>query len=57
MRTATMIEASDGASWQKTLDFVLEAEKIGLDICWVAEAWAPTRPGRSATSPRRPTGC
>ncbi|NMH97940.1 LLM class F420-dependent oxidoreductase [Pseudonocardia acidicola] len=44
MRTATTVEASGGASWQETLDFVLEAEKLGLDICWVAEAWGSDAP-------------
>jgi F420-dependent oxidoreductase-like protein len=37
MRTATTVEAS--ADFQHTTGFVLEAEKLGLDICWVAEAW------------------
>ncbi|MQY28864.1 LLM class flavin-dependent oxidoreductase [Nocardia aurantia] len=37
MRTATTIEAS--GDWRETAEFVLEAEKSGLDICWVAEAW------------------
>ncbi len=45
MRTATTIEAS-GEDWQQTAEFVLEAEKLGLDICWVAEAW-----GADAASP------
>ncbi len=44
MRTATTIEASGGASWRDTLDFVLEAEKLGLDVCWVAEAWGSDAP-------------
>ena len=30
--------------WGETLDFVLEAEKLGLDICWVAEAWGSDAP-------------
>ncbi|MFC3453669.1 LLM class flavin-dependent oxidoreductase [Amycolatopsis speibonae] len=42
MRTATTIEASRG--WRETLDFVLEAEKLGLDDCWVAEAWGSDAP-------------
>ncbi len=45
MRTATTIEAS-GGDWQQSVEFVLEAEKLGLDICWVAEAW-----GADAASP------
>jgi F420-dependent oxidoreductase-like protein len=44
MRTATTIEASTG--WPETVDFVIEAEKLGMDICWVAEAW-----GAEAASP------
>lgn len=42
MRTATTVEASRG--WRETLDFVLEAEKLGLDECWVAEAWGSDAP-------------
>ncbi|WP_414937832.1 LLM class flavin-dependent oxidoreductase [Amycolatopsis sp. cmx-11-51] len=42
MRTATTVEASRG--WRDTLDFVLEAEKLGLDDCWVAEAWGSDAP-------------
>ena len=38
MRTATTIEASSGP-WRETVDFAVEAEKLGLDVCWVAEAW------------------
>jgi len=44
MRTATTIEASQPGTWGETLDFVLEAEKLGLDICWVAEAWGSDAP-------------
>ncbi|MGE0298088.1 LLM class flavin-dependent oxidoreductase [Pseudonocardia sp.] len=35
MRTATTVEGGG----RETLDFVVEAEKLGLDVCWVAEAW------------------
>jgi F420-dependent oxidoreductase-like protein len=42
MRTATTIEASP--DWPETLAFVLEAEKLGLDVCWVAEAWGSDAP-------------
>ncbi|WP_328603828.1 LLM class flavin-dependent oxidoreductase [Amycolatopsis sp. NBC_00345] len=42
MRTATTVEASAG--WADTLAFVLEAEKLGLDVCWVAEAWGSDAP-------------
>ncbi|MEP7019467.1 MAG: LLM class flavin-dependent oxidoreductase [Pseudonocardiales bacterium] len=44
MRTATTVEASQHATWRETLDFVLEAEKLGLDTCWVAEAWGSDAP-------------
>ncbi|MGW4772934.1 LLM class flavin-dependent oxidoreductase [Nocardia sp. NPDC004278] len=38
MRTATTIEGSS-VGWSELTEFVVEAEKLGLDICWVAEAW------------------
>jgi F420-dependent oxidoreductase-like protein len=43
MRTATTVEASQ-QSWAHTSEFVVEAEKLGLDICWVAEAWGADAP-------------
>jgi len=43
MRTATTIEGS-GANWPEITAFVVEAEKLGLDICWVAEAWGTDAP-------------
>ncbi len=42
MRTATTIEAS--RDWARTVDFVVGAEKLGMDICWVAEAWGADAP-------------
>jgi F420-dependent oxidoreductase-like protein len=42
MRTATSIEVSRRPA--QALDFVLEAEKLGMDICWVAEAWGSDAP-------------
>jgi F420-dependent oxidoreductase-like protein len=42
MRTATSIEVSRNP--RQALDFVLEAEKLGLDVCWVAEAWGSDAP-------------
>ncbi|MBX9641030.1 MAG: LLM class flavin-dependent oxidoreductase [Mycobacteriaceae bacterium] len=42
MRTATTVELSSGAA--ETLDFVVEAELLGLDMCWVAEAWGADAP-------------
>ncbi|HEY0574831.1 MAG TPA: LLM class flavin-dependent oxidoreductase [Pseudonocardia sp.] len=44
MRTATTVEASGGGGWRQTLEFVLEAEKLGLDVCFVAEAWGSDGP-------------
>ena len=44
MRTATTVEF--GTQWRETADFVIEAERSGLDVCWVAEAW-----GADAVSP------
>ncbi len=44
MRTATTVEAYGRHTWQETLDFVVGAEKLGLDICWVAEAWGSDAP-------------
>ncbi|MEU1269784.1 LLM class flavin-dependent oxidoreductase [Streptomyces sp. NPDC005799] len=44
MRTATTIEASGAQHWSEQADFVVEAEKLGLDVCWVAEAWGSDAP-------------
>jgi F420-dependent oxidoreductase-like protein len=44
MRAATTIEASGFQDWSQQRDFVVEAEKLGLDICWVAEAWGSDAP-------------
>src|SRR5579875_3693793 len=55
MRTATTIEGS-GGNWRELTEFVCEAEKLGLDICWVAEAWgsdAPSPLGYLAARPER----
>jgi F420-dependent oxidoreductase-like protein len=43
MRTATTIEAAPG---KNAVEFAVEAERLGLDVCWVAEAW-----GADAASP------
>ncbi|WP_411088714.1 LLM class flavin-dependent oxidoreductase [Streptomyces sp. 061-3] len=43
MRTSTTIEAS-GGDWREIVDYVTEAEKLGLDVCWVAEAWGSEAP-------------
>ncbi|BBX63635.1 FMN-dependent monooxygenase [Mycobacterium saskatchewanense] len=44
MRTATTVEASSFRNWSAQRDFIVEAEKLGLDICWVAEAWGSDAP-------------
>ena len=41
MRTATTVELSGGTD---VVNFVVEAEKLGLDVCWVAEAWGADAP-------------
>ncbi|HEX9353937.1 MAG TPA: LLM class flavin-dependent oxidoreductase [Streptosporangiaceae bacterium] len=43
MRTATTVEGPAG-NWPEITEFVCEAEKLGLDICWVAEAWGSDAP-------------
>lgn len=42
MRTATTVEFSGAATEVVTL--AVEAEKLGLDVCWVAEAWGADAP-------------
>jgi F420-dependent oxidoreductase-like protein len=42
MRTATTVELSGEVG--EVVDFAVEAEKLGLDICWVAEAWGADAP-------------
>lgn len=42
MRTATTVEVSRNG--RATREFVLEAEKLGLDVCFVAEAWGSDAP-------------
>ncbi|MEY9996836.1 F420-dependent oxidoreductase-like protein [Streptomyces sp. V4I8] len=44
MRAAITVEASGLGTWTRQADFVVEAEKLGLDICWVAEAWGSDAP-------------
>jgi F420-dependent oxidoreductase-like protein len=38
MRTAVMLSA-EAAPWGELADYVVEAEALGVDVCWVAEAW------------------
>ncbi len=42
MRTATTIEVSRDS--RHVIEFACEAENLGLDICWVAEAWGSDAP-------------
>ena len=42
MRTATTIELSGEVG--EVVDFAVEAEQLGLDVCWVAEAWGADAP-------------
>ena len=42
MRTATTVELSGAAD--EVVQFAVEAEKLGLDMCWVAEAWGSDAP-------------
>ncbi|OBK24721.1 LLM class flavin-dependent oxidoreductase [Mycobacterium asiaticum] len=44
MRTATTVELSAGPNARQTADFVVESERLGLDVCWVAEAWGADAP-------------
>jgi F420-dependent oxidoreductase-like protein len=38
MRSAIMLSA-EAAPWAESVDYVVEAERLGVDMCWVAEAW------------------
>jgi F420-dependent oxidoreductase-like protein len=42
MRTATTVELSGAA--KEVVELAVEAEKLGLDVCWVAEAWGSDAP-------------
>ncbi|OBJ67477.1 LLM class flavin-dependent oxidoreductase [Mycobacterium sp. 1274756.6] len=45
MRAATTVEASGfGDDPRQVIEFVVEAEKLGLDLCFVAEAWGSDAP-------------
>jgi F420-dependent oxidoreductase-like protein len=45
MRAAVMLSAEAGP-WAELVDYVVEAEDLGVAVCWVAEAW-----GCDAVSP------
>lgn len=38
MRTAIQLAAETGP-WEELVEWVVEAERLGVDHCWVAEAW------------------
>ncbi|OSC27023.1 F420-dependent methylene-tetrahydromethanopterin reductase [Mycobacterium vulneris] len=45
MRTATTVELSGtGSEAAEVVALAVEAEKLGLDMCWVAEAWGADAP-------------
>jgi F420-dependent oxidoreductase-like protein len=44
MRAAITVEAAGFGTWDDQKVFVSEADKMGLDICWVAEAWGSDAP-------------
>ena len=43
MRTAVMLSAEAGP-WPELVDYVVEAERLGVEMCWVAEAWGCDAP-------------
>jgi len=48
MRVAIAVGAPDssGSNWERLVDFTIEAEKLGTDVVWSAEAW-----GQDAVAP------
>lgn len=45
MRTATTVELSGaGSEAAQVVALAVEAERLGLDVCWVAEAWGADAP-------------
>lgn len=45
MRTATTVELSGtGSETAQVVALAVEAERLGLDVCWVAEAWGADAP-------------
>ena len=43
MRTAVQLSA-EGGSWKELVTYVVEAERLGVDMVWVAEAWGSDAP-------------
>ena len=51
LRTAIQV-SNPGAGWDHVSTFVRESERLGVDCCWVAEAWGAdaTMAARTALS-------
>lgn len=43
MRTAIQL-SGDSGPWGELVDFVVESERLGVDVVWVAEAWGADAP-------------
>ncbi|MEL7156939.1 MAG: LLM class flavin-dependent oxidoreductase [Actinomycetota bacterium] len=43
MRTCIQLSGG-GPEWGRTVDYVVEAERMGVDMVWVAEAWGADAP-------------
>jgi F420-dependent oxidoreductase-like protein len=43
MRVAVQL-AAEGGPWPSLVDYVVEAERLGAEVCWVAEAWGCDAP-------------
>ncbi|QWF77240.1 LLM class F420-dependent oxidoreductase [Amycolatopsis sp. CA-230715] len=57
MRVSIQLSA-EAAPWPELVDYVVEAERLGVDLCWVAEAWgcdAPSPLGYLAAKTERMT--
>jgi F420-dependent oxidoreductase-like protein len=43
VKTAITIRAwqvGSGATWRETVDFVIQCDRMGVDDCWIGEAWS-----------------
>lgn len=57
MRVSIQLSA-EAAPWPELVDYVVESERLGVDLCWVAEAWgcdAPSPLGYLAAKTERMT--
>ncbi len=36
--------AAEAGPWRELVDYVVESERLGVDVCWVAEAWGCDAP-------------